>query len=156
MRRTDREISDIDKIESIIARARYMHLGIYDGEFPYVVPLHYGYQLENRTLTFYVHCAKEGHKLDCLKRNHNVFVEIDTGESLITADRPCKYGAEYESVMCRGKATIIDDVKEKRKALHALMRIQTGKEHEIDEKMADTVAVIKIDVESFTAKACMR
>lgn len=50
-----------------------------------------------------MHCAKEGHKLECLKENRNVFVEIDRGESLITADIPCKYGAEYESVMCRGK-----------------------------------------------------
>ena len=101
MRRKDREITDIDKIEAIIASARYMHLGMFDGEFPYIVPLHYGYQMEKGKLTFYVHCAKEGHKLECLKGNRNIFVEIDRGESLITADIPCKYGAEYESVMCR-------------------------------------------------------
>ena len=59
-----------------------------------------------------MHCAKEGHKLECFKENRNVFVEIDRGESLITADIPCKYGAEYESVMCRGKAMIIEDRKE--------------------------------------------
>ena len=46
MRRKDREITDIDKIETIIASARYMHLGMFDGEFPYIVPLHYGYQME--------------------------------------------------------------------------------------------------------------
>ena len=38
MRRKDREITDIDKIETIIASARYMHLGMFDGEFPYIVP----------------------------------------------------------------------------------------------------------------------
>ena len=63
MRRKDREITDIDKIETIIASARYMHLGMFDGEFPYIVPLHYGYQMEKGKLTFYVHCAKKGHKL---------------------------------------------------------------------------------------------
>ena len=41
-----------------------------------------------------MHCAKEGHKLECFKENRNVFVEIDRGESLITADIPCKYGAD--------------------------------------------------------------
>lgn len=153
MRRKDREISDIDVIEKILANARYMHLGMFDGEFPYVVPLHYGYQMENRKLTFYAHCAKEGHKLDCLKNNSNVFVEIDRGESLITADIPCGYGAEYQSVMCRGKATIIKSATEKCKALMILMKTQTGEDHTIDEKMADAVAVIKIDVESYTAKA---
>ena len=156
MRRKDREITDIDKIETIIASARYMHLGMFDDEFPYIVPLHYGYQMEKGKLTFYVHCAKEGHKLECLKENRNVFVEIDRGESLITADIPCKYGAEYESVMCRGKAMIIEDIKEKCKALGVLMKVQTGKEHEIDDKMASAVNVVKIDVESYTAKVCIR
>ena len=74
MRRKDREITDIDKIETIIASARYMHLGMFDGEFPYIVPLHYGYQMEKGKLTFYVHCAKKGHKLECLKENRTVFV----------------------------------------------------------------------------------
>ena len=54
MRRKDREITDIDKIEAIIASARYMHLGMFDDEFPYIVPLHYGYQMEKGKLTFYV------------------------------------------------------------------------------------------------------
>lgn len=156
MRRKDREITDIDKIETIISSARYMHLGMFDGEFPYIVPLHYGYQMEKGKLIFYVHCAKKGHKLECLKENRNVFVEIDRGESLITADIPCKYGAEYESVMCRGKAMIIEDIKEKCKALGVLMKVQTGEEHEIDDKMASAVNVVKIDVESYTDKACIR
>mgnify|MGYP000718398676 CR=1 FL=1 len=38
MRRKDREILDLDKIESIIAGARYMHLGMFDENYPYVVP----------------------------------------------------------------------------------------------------------------------
>lgn len=153
MRRKDREITDVGRIERIIASARYMHLGMFDGEFPYVVPLHYGYQIENGKLAFYIHCAKEGHKLECLKANRNVFVEIDRGESLVTADTPCGYGAEYESVMCRGKAVIVEDIKEKCNALSALMKTQTGAEYEIDDKMANAVNVIRIDVESYTAKA---
>lgn len=156
MRRQDREIVDIDKIESIVAKARYMHLGMFDGDFPYVVQLHYGYQMEDGKLTFYIHCAKEGHKLDCLRKNDHVFVEIDRGESLVTADIPCGYGAEYESVMCRGKAVIVEDPAEKCKALMCLMKVQTGKEHKIDEKMAEAVAVLRVDVESYTAKACVR
>ena len=77
MRRKDREILDLDKIESIIAGARYMHLGMFDENYPYVVPLHYGYEMKDGKLTFYVHGAKEGHKLDCLRKNDHVFVEID-------------------------------------------------------------------------------
>ena len=47
MRRKDREILDLDKIESIIAGARYMHLGMFDENYPYVVPLHYGYEMKD-------------------------------------------------------------------------------------------------------------
>ena len=148
MRRKDREITDISKIEEIIAGARYMHLGMFDGEYPYVVPLHYGYRMENGRFTFYMHCAKEGHKLDCLKANNNVFVEIDRGESLVRAGQPCAYGAKYESVMCRGKASILDDGAEKTEALRILMKTQTGQDFEIDEKMAASVNVIRVDVGS--------
>ena len=41
MRRKDREITDPARIGQILAGARYLHLGMHDGPFPYVVPLHY-------------------------------------------------------------------------------------------------------------------
>ena len=67
MRRKDREILDLDKIESIIAGARYMHLGMFDENYPYVVPLHYGYEMKDGKLTFYVHVFVE---IDCrLEKN---------------------------------------------------------------------------------------
>lgn len=153
MRRKDREITDLHKIETILTRARYLHLGMFDEKYPYVVPLHYGYRLDGEKLTFYVHCAKEGHKLDCLQKNNNVFVEIDCGEKLITADTPCKYGAEFASIMCRGRATILRNTEEKCEALRILMKVQSGEEHEINEKMADAVTVIEINIDSYTAKA---
>ena len=156
MRRKDREIVDVYKIEEIIAKARYMHLGILDGEYPYVVPLHYGYLMENGKLTFFVHSAKEGHKLDCIQKSSNVFVEIEIGENLIASDRPCGYSAEYKSVMCRGKASIIKDKKKKCVALKILMEVQTGEKFEINEKMAETVTIIQIDIDSYSAKACVR
>lgn len=153
MRRKDREITDIHKIENILTDAKYLHLGVFDGEYPYIVPLYYGYVIENENLTFYVHCAKEGHKLDCIRKNNSVFIEIDCGEKLIVADTPCKYSAEYTSVMCRGKATILQDANEKCAALRILMKTQTGEDYEINEKMADAINVIRIDVDSYTAKA---
>lgn len=68
----------------------------------------------------------------------------------------CKYGAEYASVMCRGKAKILQNAADKCEALRILMRVQTGEEHEINEKMVNAVCVIEINVDSYTAKACLR
>lgn len=67
MRRKDREITDFGKIEEIISLAGYMHLGLFDEGYPYVVPLRYGYIFDGGKLVFYVHCANEGHKLECKK-----------------------------------------------------------------------------------------
>ncbi len=153
MRRKDREITDPARIGQILAGARYLHLGMHDGPFPYVVPLHYGYVLRDGRLTFYLHCAGEGHKLDCLRRDPNVFVEVDRGELLVPADIPCAYGAAYESVMGRGRAVILEDGEEKCLGLRTLMKTQTGREHEISAAMARAVTVIRIDMESYTAKA---
>lgn len=49
MRRKDREITDFGKIEKIISLAGYMHLGLFDEGYPYVVPLHYGYIRRRKT-----------------------------------------------------------------------------------------------------------
>lgn len=153
MRRKEREITDSEKIEAILSEAKYLHLGMLDDGYPYVVPLHYGYTFIDGKLTFYIHCAKEGHKLDLIGKNGNVFVQIDCGQELVEGNTACMYGARFASVMGRGKASAVNDPKEKCEALAILMKTQTGSEHTIAEKMADTVAVIKIEMESFTAKA---
>ena len=48
--------------------------------------------------------------------------------------------------MCRSKAMTIEDIKEKCKALGVLMKVQTGEEHEIDDKMASAVTAALEDV----------
>ena len=40
----------------------------------------------------------------------------------------------------------IEDIKEKCKALGVLMKVQTGEEHEIDDKMASAVTAVLEDV----------
>ena len=55
--------------------------------------------------------------------------------------------------MGEGRATILTDPVEKTDALTMLMKTQTGRNFYITEAMTDTVAVLRIDVEAFTAKA---
>ena len=35
MRRKDREVTDLDEILGIVAVAKILHLGLFDGEYPY-------------------------------------------------------------------------------------------------------------------------
>ena len=55
-------------------------------------------------------------------------------------------------VMGKGLAEITDGVEEKKKALSVLMKTQTGKDFEFEDKMVAFVNVIKITASSFTAK----
>ena len=153
MRRKDRELTDPAAIEHILSTARIVHLGLVDGNAPYVVPMHYGYALEGGRLTLYLHSAPEGRKLDVLRANPNAFIEIDTGEALISGgDDACRYGAAFESIMGSGRAVLVEDAAEKARGLALLMRTQTGRDFPITEAMTRGVAVIRVDVEWFTAK----
>ena len=154
MRRKDREVTDTAAIRAILDKAQVVHLAMIDGDRPYVVPLHYGYTLEDVRLTLYLHSAKEGRKLDVLRQNDRVAFVLETDLAPISGgDIPCKYGAAYASVMGEGRATILTDPVEKTDALTMLMKTQTGRNFYITEAMTDTVAVLRIDVEAFTAKA---
>ena len=154
MRRKDRQITEIEAIRAILDKAQVLHLAMIDGDRPYVVPLHYGYSLIDGRLTLYLHSAKEGRKLDVLQKNGRVAFVLETDVSSISGGEiPCKYGAAYASVMGEGRATILTDPVEKTDALTMLMKTQTGRNFYITEAMTDTVAVLRIDVEAFTAKA---
>lgn len=154
MRRKDREITDEKTIMEILNKAKVLHLGMIDKYKPYVVPLHYGYEFKSNTLIFYVHGAVEGRKIDIIKENSNVFVEIDTDVELVSGGEiACKYGSYYSSLMGDGKATIVSDVEEKIHGLKLLMQIQTERNFDINEKMAETVSVIKIEIDNFAVKS---
>ena len=52
-----------------------------------------------------MHCAKEGHKLDLIRSNPNVCIEVESDVELISGgDVACKYGASFASVIGRGRA----------------------------------------------------
>ncbi len=156
MRRKDREVTDIQEILQIVGKAKTLHLGLIDGDHPYIVPLHYGYEYaeDKHELTFYLHGAKEGHKLDLIEKNPNACIELECDIELVSGgDNPCKYGSTYASVIGKGRVKILQDIQERIKGLKLLMKNQTGREFDIDERMASSVAVIKISLSEFTAKA---
>jgi len=153
MRRTDREVTDLAEIKAVLNDAQIVHLGLVDGGAPYVVPMHYGYTLADGRLTLYLHSAPEGRKLDVIRADARVFVEIDVLDGMNPGgELACKYGAAYRSVMGSGRACIVTDAAEKARALEILMRTQTGRDFAITGEMAAGVAVIRVDVDAFTAK----
>ena len=153
MRRKDREITNPDRIREILDTAKILHLGIHDDPCPYVVPLHYGYELADGQMVLYMHGAKEGHKIDLIRQNPHVCVQIDCGMELISGgDIACRYGASYASIIGRGKAELLEDSRSKAAALMALMRHQTGRDFDIQERVTAAVSVIRVCLTEYSAK----
>ena len=148
----EREVTDLQQIREILDKANVLHLGMVDGDEPYVVPLNYGYSLEEGKLTFYLHGATAGRKLDVLRKNPKIFFCLECDVQPFEGKLPCQYGTTYASVMGSGTAEIIEDAAGKMDALTILMRTQTGKEFSFTEKLVSIVTVIRLDITEFTAK----
>lgn len=148
----EREVTDINEIIGILDRAKIVHVGMIDGDMPYVVPMNYGYTLEDGQLTLYLHGATVGRKLDIIRANPKVFIEIDTDIVPFKGEAACQYGVSYASVMGEGIAELVEDVEGKMSGLQVFMKTQTGREFEFVPKMVTGVTVIKIKVSEFTAK----
>ncbi|WP_456044887.1 pyridoxamine 5'-phosphate oxidase family protein [Veillonella sp.] len=154
MRRQDRKVTDIEEIKGILNSTRIIHLGMMDGDYPYVVPLHFGFEFIDKVLYIYVHGHHEGKKFDLIKANPHVFIEIDgSDEALVSGgDIPCAYSSVYSSVMGRGNASYLDTVDEKAHGLQVLMNHQTNREFTFTEAMVNSVGVVRIKVLDYTAK----
>lgn len=107
MRRKDREITDIDQIFDILQRCDTIRLGIYGNEYPYVVPLSFGCEMKDGTITVYFHGAKEGLKHELLAANPNVCVEADIFKGYVGTGNGTT--TDYESVIGFGRAEICED-----------------------------------------------
>jgi len=153
MTRREREITDRAEIRDILDRCSIVHMGLVDGDEPYVVPMNYGYTMdEEGQLTLYLHGATQGRKLDLMRKNPKVFLEMECDIQPFEGDVACRYGTAYKSLMAKGKAVILEDPAEKMQGLTLFMKTQTGKDFEFNEKLVKVVSVIRIDVEAYTAK----
>ena len=152
MTKRERQVTDENQIRSILDTAKVLHLGLAVDDEPYVVPMNYGYTMEDGKLVLYLHSALRGKKLDMIRSNPKVFFEMDCDLDPFEGEKPCQYGLAYSSVMGRGIATIVEDVEEKKKAMSVLMKTQTGKDFSFEDRLVSIVSVIRIDVLEYTAK----
>ena len=152
MTRRERQVTDPERIRQILDTAKILHLGLAVDNEPYVVPMNYGYTMEDGKLTVYLHCSHRGKKLDMIRANPKVFFEMECDLMPFEGDVACRYGLAYSSIMGRGKAEIVEDVQEKKLALALLMKAQTGMEFSFDDKLTTAVSIVKINVSEYTAK----
>lgn len=152
MRRKDREVTDIKEIESILESCKTASIAMTCEGVPYIVPLSYGYELTGNQLILYFHSAKEGRKIDVLKRNPTVCFSIFEEGEPVHAEMPCNSGYYYSSVIGLGTVEFVEDASEKQSALGKMFSHQAGKDVAFTEEQAATVCVFKVISEDFTGK----
>ena len=112
MRRFKQQLSD-EEAKRILAEGQTLILAVHgDDGYPYAVPLNHVYH-DGKV---YVHCAKAGHKLDAMKADPKVSFTVIERDDVV----PEKLATYYRSVIAFGRARILEDADEKRRAAEVL------------------------------------
>ena len=153
MRRSDREITNLNSIEKFISDQQIMRIGFYDDGEIYIVPVNYGYEFESGIFTFYFHGAKAGRKYELAAKKPKVGFEIDGEYSLLPSEKACGYSACFQSIIGSGELSLVTDDEEKIKGLNCLMRQVTDKDgFEYPRQSLDSVAVFRLDTDKLSCK----
>lgn len=152
MTRREREVTDPAEIRKILDTCMVLHLGLVDDGMPYIVPMNYGYEFVDGQLYIYIHGAKQGYKLDVMRKNPICCFEMECNVQPFEGKIACQYGTIYESVMGRGTVEILENPEDKIHAMTVLMKTQTGKDFEFNEKLVSIVSVMRIKASEYTAK----
>lgn len=152
MRRKDREITDLKDMESVIRQSDCCHIALSDENRPYLVALSFGY-CSGQPAIIYFHCAKEGKKLDIIRKNPAAFFFFDTNRELVRGEKACDWGMKFQSVAGSGTISFVTDRQEKKMALDSIMEHYSGTtSHEYDISESDRTEVLKLTVAQMTGK----
>ena len=152
MTKREFKITDEGEIRRILDTAKVLRLGIAVDNEPYIIPMNYGYTLENGELKLYLHSAVKGNKLELLEKNPNICFELDCDLIPFEGKVACQYGLSYAAISGRGRAVLVEDTEQKMEAMSILMKTQTGKDFTFNERLVSIVAVIRVDVTQFSVK----
>ena len=150
MRRADKGITDPDELHRILDEALVLHLGMVDDGRPYVVPLNFAREGDE----LWLHCASEGRKLDCLRRQPSVCVEVERLIQITSGPTACgNWTSHFESVIGFGTATVLSDDEHKLHAMQTIMGKYSGKQDwEFSPETLAKIVIVRVNLESLTGK----
>lgn len=156
MRKPHKRITDPAVIFALLDTSPVGRLGtIASDGWPMIKPLNFvrdGWSL-------YFHCAREGEKLDDIRRDNRVCFEVDLPIAYVKGrpENPCRAEYLYRSVIIRGRATKVEDRDEKIHALDCLLRKfqpESSFTGYSDEKL-DLTGIVRIDIDDLSGKEDM-
>ena len=154
MRRSNREISDIQEVEKIIQKADVCRIALANGNVPYIVTMNFGY-VNDPERTLFFHCATEGKKLEMIRQNNYVCFEMDTDHQIFSGIRSCDWGMKFSSIIGYGNIFIVTDKEEKIAGLNRIMTHYGGEsEYSYDENILEKTIILRLDIKEMTGKKC--
>ncbi|HEX9019641.1 MAG TPA: pyridoxamine 5'-phosphate oxidase family protein [Nitrospirota bacterium] len=152
MRQNKKKIEDETVIVGLLNACHVGRLGTIarDG-YPMVKPLNFAYDRGR----IYFHTAKEGEKLDDIRRDNRVCFEVDLPIALVKSKgSPCRAEYLFRSVIIKGRARIVEDASERMAALMRLMEKYQpeGGYGEFPEEKLKMTGVVRIDIEEMAGK----
>lgn len=144
IKRNSKQVLSKDQCVAILQSATSGVLNVLgDDDYPYGVPMSYRFK-DNK---LYFHGMPKGHKMDAIAKHKKVsFTVIETDQIV-----PEEYTTYFRSVIVFGKAYVIEDLEEKRKALVNLVEkysadFMEGSKAEIEAKLKGVcIFVVEID-----------
>lgn len=110
MRRADREVKDFDQILDIMRGCDICELALNDVDgYPYVLPMNFALVMRDGKPALYFHGAREGKKLDLIARDGRCAFSMSRAHVLELAKVACATTWKYESVLGRGRISVVDD-----------------------------------------------
>ena len=152
MRKSDREIKSKEEIIDIIKKCDVIRLAFNNGDYPYILPLNFGFEVKNDKVIFYLHSALEGTKVEIMRKDNRASFEMDTKHELQYYEEKGYCTMSYESIIGRGRIRILPE-DEKMNALKKLM----GHYHKSEDTYFNPAAISRtlvysLEVEEMTAK----
>lgn len=152
MRRSDREVTEIDLIEEIIKKADVCRVAFANDNIPYMVTLNFGYINDKERMLFF-HCANTGRKLEMIKNNDYVCFEMDIDHKLFKGDKSCDWGMSFRSVVGYGRINVVTGNEERIKGLNSIMTHYGGEcKYSYNEKVFEKTTILCLKIIEMTGK----
>lgn len=137
-----------EDIEAIIRKATVCRLGMLDGDYPYIVPLCFGY----RDNTLYFHGSIKSRKYELIQKHPKVCFEFDILAEPLSAPEACDWDMRYQSVVGFGKASMVEETDEKRRAVAIIVSQYAQDSHAFTDQKLKGTAVIKVAIDTMTGR----
>lgn len=152
MRRKDRQITDFEVIKEIIDECDVIRLGFQDGDFPYIVPLNFGYEIDGEHIYFYIHGALAGRKYDLIKEKGVCSFEMDKTLMLDLVPEAKDVTTRYKSLFGHAKIDILDG-DDKWHGIKVIMdRDERTRDFEYNKNVVPRTLIAKLTVLEYTGK----